>query len=184
MNVDFSPALILGMGLIAGGLALYQLRRLQPDISRDFDVIVSAVATFSGGILIFQVWCDVSQDIGQDFYKSTRGVSVIPCNRSCISVTVLLQSMFRDHQLNMTRYAGEEHVIGCVILCRGCLVPICTCMICHCTGLSASIRPDLVFVCCISASHRELLAVWIVTLRVTWFCRDGGWTPCCCSASC
>ena len=56
VNVDFSPALLLGMSLIAGGLALYQLRRLQPDISRDFDVIVSAVATFSGGILIFQVW--------------------------------------------------------------------------------------------------------------------------------
>ena len=126
VNVDFSPALILGMGLIAGGLALYQLRRLQPDISRDFDVIVSAVATFSGGILIFQVWCDVSQDIGQDFYKSTQGVSVIPCNRSSTSVTVLLQSMFRDHQLNMTRYAEEEHVIGCVILCRGCLAPICS----------------------------------------------------------
>ncbi len=55
VNVDFSPALLLGMSLIAGGLALYQLRRVQPDISRDFDVIVSAVATFSGGILIFQV---------------------------------------------------------------------------------------------------------------------------------
>jgi len=58
VNVDFSPALLLGMSLIAGGLALYQLRRLQPDISRDFDVVVSAVATFSGGILIFQVRCD------------------------------------------------------------------------------------------------------------------------------
>lgn len=56
VNVDFSPALLLGMSLIAGGLALYQLRRVQPDISRDFDVIVSAVATFSGGILIFQGW--------------------------------------------------------------------------------------------------------------------------------
>ncbi|BDA50068.1 Uncharacterized protein ycf66 at N-terminal half [Coccomyxa sp. Obi] len=56
VNVDFSPALLLGMSLIASGLALYQLRRVQPDISRDFDVIVSAVATFSGGILIFQGW--------------------------------------------------------------------------------------------------------------------------------
>ena len=62
VNVDFSPALLLGMSLIAGGLALYQLRRLQPDISRDFDVIVSAVATFSGGILIFQV--SVKSSIG------------------------------------------------------------------------------------------------------------------------
>ncbi len=82
MNVDFSPALILGMGLIAGGLALYQLRRLQPDISRDFDVIVSAVATFSGGILIFQVRPDVSQDTGQYFsnivvaYQSSPAIDV------------------------------------------------------------------------------------------------------------
>ena len=66
VNVDFSPALLLGTLLIAGGLALYQLRRLRPEISRDFDVIVSAVATFSGGILIFQVRPVVSQDIAQD----------------------------------------------------------------------------------------------------------------------
>ena len=55
VNVDFSPALLLGMSLVAAGLFLYQLRRVQPEISRDFDVVVSAVATFSGGILIFQV---------------------------------------------------------------------------------------------------------------------------------
>lgn len=55
VNVDFSAALLLGMSMIGGGLALYQLRRVQPEISRDFDVVVSAVATFSGGILIFQV---------------------------------------------------------------------------------------------------------------------------------
>lgn len=55
VNVDFSPALLLGMSLVGAGLFLYQLRRIQPEISRDFDVVVSAVATFSGGILIFQV---------------------------------------------------------------------------------------------------------------------------------
>ncbi len=67
MNVDFSPALLLGTILIAGGLALYQLRRLRPEISRDFDVIVSAVATFSGGILIFQVRFGVIQDFEESF---------------------------------------------------------------------------------------------------------------------
>ena len=73
VNVDFSPALLLGMSLIAGGLALYQLRRLQPDISRDFDVIVSAVATFSGGILIFQVRVQASR----------RAWTGIACHSSC-----------------------------------------------------------------------------------------------------
>ena len=56
VNVDFSPALFLGMGLIGGGLTLYQLRRFRPGLSRDFDVIVSSVAIFSGGILVFQGW--------------------------------------------------------------------------------------------------------------------------------
>ena len=56
VNVDFSPALVLGMGLIGGGLTLYQLRRFRPGLSRDFDVIVSSVAIFSGGILVFQGW--------------------------------------------------------------------------------------------------------------------------------
>ena len=56
VNVDFSPALVLGMGLIGGGLTLYQLRRYRPGLSRDFDVIVSSVAIFSGGILVFQGW--------------------------------------------------------------------------------------------------------------------------------
>ena len=56
VNVDFSPALVLGMGLIGGGLALYQLRRARPSVSRDFDVVASSVAIFSGGILVFQGW--------------------------------------------------------------------------------------------------------------------------------
>ena len=55
VNVDFSPALVLGMGFVACGLSLYQLRRFQPELSRDFDVVVSSIAIFSGGILVFQV---------------------------------------------------------------------------------------------------------------------------------
>ena len=56
VNVDFSPALVLGAGLVGGALALYQLRRLRPSLSRDFDVVVSSIAIFSGGILVFQGW--------------------------------------------------------------------------------------------------------------------------------
>ncbi|KAK9832484.1 hypothetical protein WJX81_001075 [Elliptochloris bilobata] len=56
VNVDFSPALVLGMGFVACGLSLYQLRRIQPELSRDFDVVVSSIAIFSGGILVFQGW--------------------------------------------------------------------------------------------------------------------------------
>jgi hypothetical protein len=55
VNVDFSPALVLGMGFVACGLSLYQLRRIQPELSRDFDVVVSSIAIFCGGILVFQV---------------------------------------------------------------------------------------------------------------------------------
>jgi len=54
VNVDFSPALVLGMGFVACGLSLYQLRRIQPELSRDFDVVVSSIAIFCGGILVFQ----------------------------------------------------------------------------------------------------------------------------------
>lgn len=54
--VDYSqPAIWLGLGLIAGGLSLYQLRRVTPVLSRDLDVVISSVVIFSGGILIFQV---------------------------------------------------------------------------------------------------------------------------------
>ena len=55
VNVDFSPATILGAGLVGLGLALYQVRAAKPWISRDYDVIISSVAILTGGILIFQV---------------------------------------------------------------------------------------------------------------------------------
>ena len=50
VNVDFSPALVLGAGLVGGGLALYQLRRLRPYLSRDFDVVVSSIAIFRAAL--------------------------------------------------------------------------------------------------------------------------------------
>ncbi|KAK9829487.1 hypothetical protein WJX72_006160 [[Myrmecia] bisecta] len=56
VNVDFSPALVLGLGMIAGGLGLSQMQRVRPWLSRDFDLVMSCVAIFSGGILVFQGW--------------------------------------------------------------------------------------------------------------------------------
>lgn len=56
IQVDYSqPAIWLGLGLIGGGLGLYQLRRVQPILSKDSDIVVSSVLIFSGGILVFQV---------------------------------------------------------------------------------------------------------------------------------
>ena len=106
MNVDFSPALLLGMSLIAGGLALYQLRRLQPDISRDFDVIVSAVATFSGGILIFQVITNASSGPPTNSLQPAAGDLLISC-------AGLGHPMYRLLLCN-TRYQGDasECVLG------------------------------------------------------------------------
>lgn len=55
VNVDLSPSLLLGVGMIGGGLALYQVRLSRPWISRDYDVVISSIAILTGGILIFQV---------------------------------------------------------------------------------------------------------------------------------
>jgi Ycf66 protein N-terminus len=55
VNVDFSPALILGLGMVAGGVLLYNVRINRPWISRDYDVVISSISVLVGGILIFQV---------------------------------------------------------------------------------------------------------------------------------
>lgn len=55
VNVDFSPALILGLGMVAGGVLLYNVRINRPYISRDYDVVISSISVLVGGILIFQV---------------------------------------------------------------------------------------------------------------------------------
>ena len=54
VNVDLSPSLLLGLGMIGGGLALYQVRLAKPWISRDYDVVISSIAILTGGILVFQ----------------------------------------------------------------------------------------------------------------------------------
>ena len=55
VSVEFNPALLLGLGVITGGLALYQLRLREAAISRDKDLFISCVCLCSGGILVFQV---------------------------------------------------------------------------------------------------------------------------------
>lgn len=55
VNVDFSPALVLGLGMVAGGLLLYNVRLSRPWISRDYDVVISSISILTGGILVFQV---------------------------------------------------------------------------------------------------------------------------------
>lgn len=55
VNVDFSPALVLGLGMVTGGVLLYNVRINRPWISRDYDVVISSISVLVGGILIFQV---------------------------------------------------------------------------------------------------------------------------------
>lgn len=55
INVDGSPPLFLGAGMIVAGAVLYQLRNSRPYITKDFDIVLSCIAIFAGGILVFQV---------------------------------------------------------------------------------------------------------------------------------
>ena len=55
VNIDTSPALVLGAGLIGAGVLLYQLRSSKPYITKDVDIVLSSVSIFAGGILVFQV---------------------------------------------------------------------------------------------------------------------------------
>lgn len=55
VNVEVSPALLLGVGMMGSGLALYTVRSKRPELSRDSDVFFSSIAILVGGILIFQV---------------------------------------------------------------------------------------------------------------------------------
>eukprot|EP00890_Picochlorum_soloecismus_P004530 jgi/Picsp_1/5078/NSC_02441-R1_hypothetical chloroplast rf66 len=56
VNVDVSPSVILGVGLIGSGVSLWQIRQTRPWISKDYDVVVSCISLLVGGILIFQGW--------------------------------------------------------------------------------------------------------------------------------
>lgn len=56
VNVGTNSASILGIFLAVAGAALYFLRNVRPELSRDQDIFFSAVGLLCGFILIFQGW--------------------------------------------------------------------------------------------------------------------------------
>ncbi|MGG6294586.1 Ycf66 family protein [Leptolyngbya sp. AN02str] len=51
-----SPAALLGIALAASGAGLYFLRAMRPQLARDYDIAMAAVALLAGSILFFQGW--------------------------------------------------------------------------------------------------------------------------------
>ncbi|NES99324.1 MAG: hypothetical protein F6K62_13450 [Sphaerospermopsis sp. SIO1G2] len=56
VNWGANPASILGIFLAVAGAALYFLRTVRPELSRDQDIFFAAVGLLCGFILIFQGW--------------------------------------------------------------------------------------------------------------------------------
>lgn len=56
INFGTNPAFILGIALALSGIALYGMRSVRPELSRDHDIFFAAVALISGLILMFQGW--------------------------------------------------------------------------------------------------------------------------------
>ena len=69
INVDGSPPLFLGAGMIVAGAVLYQLRNSRPYITKDFDIVLSCIAIFAGGILVFQVTVKSCHCVNTGFSK-------------------------------------------------------------------------------------------------------------------
>ena len=56
VNFGFGAASILGIFLAVAGAALYFLRSVRPELSRDHDIFFAAVGLLCGFILLFQGW--------------------------------------------------------------------------------------------------------------------------------
>ena len=56
VNFGFGAASILGIILAVAGAALYFLRSVRPELSRDHDIFFAAVGLLCGFILVFQGW--------------------------------------------------------------------------------------------------------------------------------
>lgn len=56
VNFGFGSASILGIFLAVAGAALYFLRSVRPELSRDHDIFFAAVGLLCGFILLFQGW--------------------------------------------------------------------------------------------------------------------------------
>lgn len=56
VNFGFGTASLLGIFLAVAGAALYFLRSVRPELSRDHDIFFAAVGLLCGFILLFQGW--------------------------------------------------------------------------------------------------------------------------------
>jgi len=56
INFGTNPAAILGIALAVSGAGLYFLRSVRPQLARDYDIALAAVALLCGSILFFQGW--------------------------------------------------------------------------------------------------------------------------------
>ena len=56
VNFGLNPASILGLFLAVAGAALFYLRSIRPELSRDHDIFFAAIGLLSGCILLFQGW--------------------------------------------------------------------------------------------------------------------------------
>lgn len=56
INFDFNASTFLGVCLVGSSVGLYAIRKVNPELSRDSDVILSTVGIAAGSILTFQGW--------------------------------------------------------------------------------------------------------------------------------
>lgn len=56
VNFGGNPAALLGIALAVSGAGLYFLRSVRPQVARDYDIALAAVALLAGAILFFQGW--------------------------------------------------------------------------------------------------------------------------------
>ena len=56
VNFSLNLASLVGIALAIGGIGLYFVRTVRPELSRDYDLFFAAVALLCGGILFFYGW--------------------------------------------------------------------------------------------------------------------------------
>ncbi|WP_199246518.1 Ycf66 family protein [[Phormidium] sp. ETS-05] len=56
VNFSLNLASLVGIALAIGGVGLYFVRSVRPELSRDYDLFFAAVALLCGGILFFYGW--------------------------------------------------------------------------------------------------------------------------------
>lgn len=56
INIIFYPNMFLALLLIGWAFFLYSLRFFKPQITREYDIVLSTIASVCGGVLAFQGW--------------------------------------------------------------------------------------------------------------------------------